>query len=227
MAEQTTTVALDAMPPVKTRKPDPRRVRTRRAILEAASGLFAEQGVELTTVDEIADAAGLSVGTLYFHFGSKEGVLHALVSRVIDRAVDYLEAARTSDSALERLLQSGEVYFRFAIEQRVAFRFVSEPIADPGEDAPAGLADASATISDGIGAFVASVASDLEQAMSDGEIDRMPVDEALAFVWGSWNGVAGLVLREDRFAISPELAERALRRGRQALIAGLGGTVSS
>lgn len=214
----------------KPRKPDHRRAKTRRAIIVGAADLFARQGIEQTTIDEIAAAAGVSVGTVYFHFASKEGVVLGLVARVLDRAEEYLAEARQVDSALERVLRSGDVYYRFATEQSVSFRFVTERLPSAERGAPEGDSDAavdeiSQEIHRRVGMFIASIAGDLAQAMDDGEIDRIPLDEAMAFVWGSWNGVAGLVLRDDALAITPELGQRALARGRAILIKGLGGDV--
>ncbi|HCY88351.1 MAG TPA: hypothetical protein DHV36_24655, partial [Desulfobacteraceae bacterium] len=46
-----------------------------RTILDAAQTLFADQGFLKTSVDQIADAAEVSVGTVYFYFKNKEALL--------------------------------------------------------------------------------------------------------------------------------------------------------
>jgi AcrR family transcriptional regulator len=61
------------------RTQEERRAETRRRLLEAAATRFAEQGIEGTSVDAIADAADRTSGALYDHFGSKEGLLTALL----------------------------------------------------------------------------------------------------------------------------------------------------
>lgn len=61
------------------RTQEERRTETRRRLLEAAAARFAEQGIEGTSVDAIADAAERTSGALYDHFGSKEGLLTALL----------------------------------------------------------------------------------------------------------------------------------------------------
>ena len=61
-----------------------RRTLTRQALLAAAARLFAEQGVDNSSVDAIARAAGRTSGALYDHFGSKEGLLFALVDGWVD-----------------------------------------------------------------------------------------------------------------------------------------------
>jgi AcrR family transcriptional regulator len=59
---------------------------TRSAILDAARRLFAEQGFAATAVRPIAEEAGVAVQTLYSTFGSKQGLLLALVDTVRDGA---------------------------------------------------------------------------------------------------------------------------------------------
>jgi AcrR family transcriptional regulator len=55
---------------------------TRGAVLAAARRLFAESGFASTAVRPIAQAAGVSVQTLYAIFGSKQGILIALVETI-------------------------------------------------------------------------------------------------------------------------------------------------
>lgn len=52
---------------------------SRRRIVEAAHRLFIEQGYGTTSLDEIADAAGVSTPTVYAKFGSKAGLLKVVV----------------------------------------------------------------------------------------------------------------------------------------------------
>jgi AcrR family transcriptional regulator len=59
---------------------------TRSAILDAARRLFAEQGYAATAVRPIAEEAAVAVQTLYTTFGSKQGLLLALVDTVREQA---------------------------------------------------------------------------------------------------------------------------------------------
>lgn len=69
-----------------------RRRRTRTALLDAAAALFAERGIADSSVDAIADAAGRTSGALYDHFGSKEGVLFALLEGWVDDVAAVMSA---------------------------------------------------------------------------------------------------------------------------------------
>ena len=66
-------------------------------LLAAGRSLFVSQGYEQTTVDQVADRAGLTKGAVYFHFDSKEALLLALLDRaetvVVDRMIARLSAA--------------------------------------------------------------------------------------------------------------------------------------
>lgn len=57
-----------------TRRGDQARA-TRRRIVDAATVLFIQNGYTTTTLDQIADGAGVAVQTVYFHFGNKRTVL--------------------------------------------------------------------------------------------------------------------------------------------------------
>jgi AcrR family transcriptional regulator len=54
-------------------------VQNRRKILAAAAGLLAERGVEALSMDEVARAAGVGVGTVYRRFHDRAGLVYALL----------------------------------------------------------------------------------------------------------------------------------------------------
>jgi AcrR family transcriptional regulator len=65
----------------------PRQERSRRTverILDAAARIFHEQGYAAATTNDIADEAGVSVGSLYQYFPNKDALLVALITRHIE-----------------------------------------------------------------------------------------------------------------------------------------------
>jgi TetR/AcrR family transcriptional repressor of mexJK operon len=79
------------------RADDPRVVRTRAAVFEAARKLFLEHGYSGTTMEQIAAAAGLTKRTLYNNYGDK----HALFTQIIADVLAYVERfARGLDAEL-------------------------------------------------------------------------------------------------------------------------------
>lgn len=55
----------------------------RQAILDAALACFTERGFETTTMADIRDAAGASIGSLYHHYGSKDALAVSLVASAL------------------------------------------------------------------------------------------------------------------------------------------------
>ncbi|MEU0488851.1 TetR/AcrR family transcriptional regulator [Nocardiopsis sp. NPDC006139] len=89
-----------------------RREATRRRLFEAAVTLISEQGYGATTVDEIAERAGVAKGTVYYNFGGKSELYTALMEWGITRLADTLkEAAPDPDAdpaeALTAVLRAG------------------------------------------------------------------------------------------------------------------------
>jgi len=78
-----------------------RRGQTRTALLDAAARLFAERGVNEASVDAIAEAAGRTSGALYDHFGSKEGLLFALLEGWVDDVAAVTAAELVNATTLE------------------------------------------------------------------------------------------------------------------------------
>ncbi|HLN15577.1 MAG TPA: helix-turn-helix domain-containing protein [Acidimicrobiales bacterium] len=88
--------------------------RTRRALVRAALALWTERGfdrgVEETTVEEIASAAGVTKGTFYFHFAHKEDILLELgwgtAEALYEEAAEGVAEDRPADELLDDLLVS-------------------------------------------------------------------------------------------------------------------------
>ena len=79
--------------------------QTRERILDAAERLFFTTGITASGVDSVAAAAGVSVVTLYKHFGAKDNLLREVLSRRLDSWTAHWDAAiARADSARERLL---------------------------------------------------------------------------------------------------------------------------
>jgi AcrR family transcriptional regulator len=83
------------------------REARREELLDAATRLFSARGVADTAVSDIVAAVGVSQGTFYWYFESKESVVNAVVERVTDRIVGAVEAIVDEDAAaLEKLLRT-------------------------------------------------------------------------------------------------------------------------
>lgn len=81
---------------------DGRRIRgaaSRAAILDAATELFSTRGYAGTGIAAIATKAGVHSGSIYHAFGSKQGLLDAVMTTVADRAFSAIRPLGVGDDA--------------------------------------------------------------------------------------------------------------------------------
>lgn len=84
-----------------------RRVKaTRRKILDAAREMFAEKGLDPTTIDDITERADLGKGTFYYHFSDKSDVVASLVDRMMKELVLAIQQRCEDITDLQTLLDN-------------------------------------------------------------------------------------------------------------------------
>jgi AcrR family transcriptional regulator len=99
--------------------------RNRARVLEVAEQTFAKRGLAVS-IDEIAQQAGVGVGTIYRHFPTKEALFGAIVVDRIQRLVD--EARALADAG-----DPGEAFFRYfthVIEEAVLNKALYEALSE-------------------------------------------------------------------------------------------------
>lgn len=97
------------------------RATYREAILDAAERVFVRDGIQLAKMVDIAEATGVSVGTVYNYFESKESVFAALVERHRERYFSVLEEPMDTDDPIAGLLTVVRRSMRFVEENGVLF----------------------------------------------------------------------------------------------------------
>jgi AcrR family transcriptional regulator len=109
---------------------------SRNRLLDAAVEVFAERGYERATIDEIAAAAGLSKGTLYWHFPSKAALFQALLEDRIDRPVrEVMEVTRTAPAERPTAPEVGAGIARLLTQEPTVVRLWQEYWAAAVRDA--------------------------------------------------------------------------------------------
>ena len=83
-----------AAPPLYQRQPPahPRSEAKRARIVEAATQQFAEKGYHPVRMGDIAAALGIAKGSIFQHFGSKDGLFFEVYKRALRSFAKYLEA---------------------------------------------------------------------------------------------------------------------------------------
>ena len=99
--------------------------KERRAqLVEVGRRLFAEKGLEGTSVEEIAANAGVSKPVVYEHFGGKEGLYAVVVDREMQRLLDGVTGALTGGHPRELLEQAALALLDYVEEHADGFRIL-------------------------------------------------------------------------------------------------------
>jgi AcrR family transcriptional regulator len=97
----------------------------RTQLLSVAVQVFGERGFHATSMDEVAEAAGVTKPVLYQHFPSKRALYRELLDDVDAQLVARLVEATAGAASLRERVEAGfAAYFRFVAENRAAFRLL-------------------------------------------------------------------------------------------------------
>ncbi|GAA4849652.1 TetR/AcrR family transcriptional regulator [Saccharopolyspora rosea] len=108
------------------------RAERERQILAVAEEVFAAEGYQATSMDEIAQRVGLSKPMLYEYFGSKEGLLLACLEKAKRELLEATTTAAAGADSAERLLHDCLLaFFRFGDEHAQAWALLRNESALP------------------------------------------------------------------------------------------------
>ena len=173
--------------PVRKRLSAPER---RELILDAALEVFARRGFHGSSIDEIAQAAGVSKALIYEHFPSKRDLHISLLERHVQEIFERLAAAAaTSDPGEVRLRAGVDAFLEFVETRRDAFRMLFRDAVEPD------VAEIVASVQRQTAAAVAGmIATEPRTQRGDPERDREAIDmlaqqltgavQSLALWWG-------------------------------------------
>jgi AcrR family transcriptional regulator len=173
-----------------------RSATANRRMIRAAIRLIARQGYTRTTLAQVGTEAGYTGGLVSHHFGSKEGLLRALVERAASRFYqDQLLAATRDRSGLDALCASMDTYLDELMvrpeHMRALYVLMGEALGPVSE-----INEVFAELNHG---FRKSAVAWIREGMRAGEIrsDLDPDAEAALFV-GMLRGVATQWMAEPR-----------------------------
>ncbi|MGH3734088.1 MAG: TetR/AcrR family transcriptional regulator [Micromonosporaceae bacterium] len=180
----------------------PRAVREQQ-MLDAAAAVFSRHGYHTATVDEIADAAGISKPMVYLYFGSKEELFVAVVEREAARLRDMIGAAAAIGlTPYEQLRRGLEAFLTFVAEHRDGWTVLYRRARAQGEPLASGINKIRADT-------VLVVAALLERAVTESGAELPPQQDLVAIghaVVGGCEALADWMLDQD------EIAPRAMAR---------------
>ena len=106
---------------MSSRLPAPRR---KEQLLDVALHEFAERGFHQTSMNDVADAAGVTKPVLYQHFPSKRALYLELLRAVGDQLMTEIAAATAGAPPREQVEAGLRAYFRFVAGQAAAYRLM-------------------------------------------------------------------------------------------------------
>lgn len=188
----------------------------RREILAAALDAFLDIGETGTFIQEVCQRGGVSVGTLYHHFGSKDQLIATLHHHLLD---DYQSGAGPilagDPPAEDGIRETVAYHVRWLVDHpRKATFLLQQPFAGyRSESVPAHLVERNAE-------FLAAVHGWLDRRMAADELRRRPFDVVVALLIGPiHHWVRGeLFLDYDRAARKADRATQDLADGAWAAL---------
>ncbi|MGH8951921.1 MAG: TetR/AcrR family transcriptional regulator [Acidimicrobiia bacterium] len=104
-------------------------------LIEAATRRFEREGRDAVNVLDVARDAGVTTGSLYHHFGSKDGLYLVIREEMDRRMTERMEGAGAAMGQLGREAVSAALLVAFDAGVRFGVaRILSEPAPDPGTD---------------------------------------------------------------------------------------------
>ncbi|HDQ70655.1 MAG TPA: TetR/AcrR family transcriptional regulator [Chloroflexi bacterium] len=167
--------------------------KRRQSILQAAHDVFFEKGFG-ATVDDVADLAEVSKGTVYLYFESKETILALLLLRGLQELVATLERAYDVHAPIlaeERLRRLSRVYLQFFEEEPTYFRLLMATDRGKFQESvePEIYERVLAVSGEGLEWVVRAV----QQGVDDGVFGCDDVRAAASILWATMNGVLELM----------------------------------
>ncbi len=121
-------MATVARTPIKPGAQRPRRLgapQRREQLVATAQRLFGERGYRATTMEDIANAAGVTKPLLYQHFASKRALYLELVQQVSTELLDALRSAHRRAGGPREMTENGyRAYFELIVTHEDAFRLL-------------------------------------------------------------------------------------------------------
>ncbi|NNE88953.1 MAG: TetR/AcrR family transcriptional regulator [Silicimonas sp.] len=107
------------------------KLKSHKRILDAASQLFRERGIEATSVSDVMKAAGLTHGGFYRHFDSKEALVSAAFKAAVD---DVLESVESAPRGPQHLAARSDYITRYLSAEHIEDRGQGCPLAALGTE---------------------------------------------------------------------------------------------
>lgn len=129
--------------------------RRRRQLLEVALDVFGEQGFHPTSMNDVAEAAGVTKPVLYQHFRSKRDLYREVLTDVGGQLLEAITRATSAAKTPHEQVELGfAAYFRFVAANEAAFRVLFGGGTRRDEEFAAQVAQVEGAVAEAIAALI-------------------------------------------------------------------------
>lgn len=200
------------------------KIQRRKSIIDAAEKIFFKEGIENASMDQVAQEAELSKGTLYLYFKSKEELYSAIILRgFIILKKKLKEAALPLESGFQNVKKISEAYIDFSYDYEGYFNailYYQNDLFSSKDREPSQVQSL-----EGGNAVISVLINAIQKGKKDGSIYPYINEVETAFVlWSQITGLLQVIQRKmsiitfhykirqnDLFLCYFELLERSLR----------------
>ena len=101
------------------------KLKRREEILDAAETIFFSKGISESTMDQVAEEAELSKGTLYLYFKNKEDLYFGITERALNLLTEeFSKSIDPNSTGLEQVKQIGQAYYKYSFEHNNYFNTI-------------------------------------------------------------------------------------------------------
>lgn len=154
-----------------------KKLSNRKAILDAGLSVFASIGFERATIMDIVEASGLSVGTLYNHFGDKDTIFRELIAGLIREVRTVLNEARSQAHDIESFFMGAFLAYSELLEKQP----MMQQLISKNSNAFRQFISAEAEL----GGLVNDLQRDLHKAIEAGMVPEFPVNLMTSAMMGA------------------------------------------
>ncbi len=188
---------------------------TRGRLLEAAFEVIGRKGYAAATMDEIAQAAGVSKGVAYYHFKNKAEIASTVLTEAIDQLVALFEQVRSQGGSAHGILTGMlSVFATMIYEKRALAQFATSEMWLGG-------GSMSEAVHDQLMRIVDLVCEQIERGQADGSV-RTDIDASFQAV-----SIIGMVAADALYALGAEGAADAGKETFVARVVGYAGRASA
>ncbi len=194
----------------------------KRLILDAGKEIFFTRGYRDTTIEKITERAGVSTGTFYLYFKSKQEIYMTLYADGIELFRGMAEEAISwpGMSALSRLSAIAHAYYRFYKNHTEYFEILAFIHMHQAELKV--KSDMSALLDEKAIELLKIIENVIREGIASGELVPMDTWKATNVLWGLMDGLVMLAARENVMVMGVTL-EDLIKQALQMMFYGMDG----